>query len=200
MVNGINNRKIKILSKDGPVEALMMTDVEVFAIKAAQKGDEAAWRKLFDLHFGGIYRYGLTLASGRQDCAEEITQQVFFIAARRIGKFDPAKAAFRSWLYGIARNVFMKLEVKQVSQRFHETQILKEQKRQSKPDVSNVEIYDTLGQLPSHYRAILEAKYFERLSVKEIADRNGSSVKAIESLLARARKEFEQIYRRKMKE
>ena len=50
--------------------------------------------------------------------------------------------------------------------------------------------------LPAHYPSVLRAKYESRLSVKEIAARDGVLPKAIESLLARARAAFRDAYRR----
>ena len=44
--------------------------------------------------------------------------------------------------------------------------------------------------LPDHYAEILERKYIDGLSVKEIADRMQIGAKAAESLLTRARKAF----------
>jgi RNA polymerase sigma-70 factor (ECF subfamily) len=85
----------------------MAADSETFAIHAAQGGSEQAWRQLFDRHFDAVYRFCLVLTGTRHDLAEELTQQVFVTAARRIHKFDPSRAAFRVWLYGVARNRLM---------------------------------------------------------------------------------------------
>lgn len=67
----------------------MEADREIFAIRSAQNGDQRAWCILFKWHFEPVYKYCLNLSSGRQDMAEEITQQVFMTAARRIGRFKP---------------------------------------------------------------------------------------------------------------
>jgi RNA polymerase sigma-70 factor (ECF subfamily) len=48
----------------------------------------------------------------------------------------------------------------------------------------------TMSQLPPHYRAALEAKYVEGLSVRDIARALGLSEKAAESQLGRAREAF----------
>lgn len=69
---------------------------ETFAINAAQTGSEQAWRQLFEQHFEAVYRFCIALAGGRYDLAEELAQQVFVIAARRIHRFDPSRATFRA--------------------------------------------------------------------------------------------------------
>jgi RNA polymerase sigma factor (sigma-70 family) len=48
----------------------------------------------------------------------------------------------------------------------------------------------TMAQLPPHYGAALEAKYLRGRSVREIASSLGTSAKAAESLLSRAREAF----------
>ncbi|MGB2864395.1 MAG: hypothetical protein WBC05_13785, partial [Sedimentisphaerales bacterium] len=62
----------------------MNTDFETFAIHDAQTGSEQAWCQLFERHFDAVYRFCVALAGGRNDLAEEVTQQVFVVAARRI--------------------------------------------------------------------------------------------------------------------
>ena len=51
-----------------------------------------------------------------------------------------------------------------------------------------------LDKLPSHYGDVLEWKYIEGYSVKEIASRMGQSPDAVQSLLARAKNAFRDIY------
>jgi hypothetical protein len=59
----------------------METNVELFAVWGAQRGDQEACRDLFEWHFEPVYRYCLNLASGRLEMAEEIAQQAFMTAA-----------------------------------------------------------------------------------------------------------------------
>ena len=51
------------------------------------------------------------------------------------------------------------------------------------PDLS---VHEALARLPAEYRRVLESKYLRRLTMKEIAEADGSSIEAIESLLRRA--------------
>ena len=59
----------------------MNVDFETYAIHAAQRGSEQAWRQLFERHFDAVYRLCFALAGGRDDLAEEMTQQAFVTAA-----------------------------------------------------------------------------------------------------------------------
>lgn len=172
----------------------MEADREIFTIRSAQNGDEKAWRILFEWHFEPVYKYCLSLSSGRQDMAEEVTQQVLMTAARRIGRFKSQKGSFRAWLLGIAKNHFMKTQSREFRHKCYEKQFLKRASKRNKSDDPQLFVYEALAQLPAHYRSVLEAKYLEGLTVNEIAEANGNTPKAIESLLGRARDKFAQVY------
>jgi RNA polymerase sigma factor (sigma-70 family) len=51
-------------------------------------------------------------------------------------------------------------------------------------------VHVALDRLPSHYARVLEWKYLEGYTMKEIAGRIDSTSKAVESLLTRARIAF----------
>jgi len=175
----------------------MDVDSETFTIHAAQNGSEQAWRQLFEQHFDAVYRFCVALAGARHDLAEELTQQVFVTAARRINRFDPGRAAFRAWLFGIARNRNMAIRAGEQRRKRNEESSVKRPSEAVTPRDSDLRVHETLARLPSHHRIVLEAKYLRGLSMKEIAVDSSASVEAIESLLRRARagfaREYEQI-------
>lgn len=174
--------------------ALVNDDVEIFAIKNAQSGDEEAWRSLFEWHFDVIYRYCLNLASGRQTIAEEITQQVFIIAAQRISKFRVTQGTLRAWLLGIAKNRFIKYVSKESRRKAHETKFSTRDPKRENEHLAQHLVYEALARLPLRYRLVLEAKYLQGLTVNQIAETQGYTIKATESLLVRAREKFAKVY------
>jgi len=173
----------------------MEADLEIKAIKGAQTGNEDAWRSLFEWHFESVYKYCLSLAAGRQEMADEIAQQVFTTAARRIGRFKQRQGTFRAWLLGIARNRSMKLQSKELRHREYKKKLLKKTSGSEKVNSGHLLVHKVLAELPVRYRSVLEAKYLRGQTVKQIAEANSSTPKAAESLLARARDKFEEIYR-----
>src|SRR5947209_6432862 len=68
-------------------------------------GDEAAWRLLYGQTFADLYAYVWWRSAGRADLAEEVTQETWLVAVRRLRQFDPQRASFLSWLRGIAANL-----------------------------------------------------------------------------------------------
>ena len=64
-------------------------------------GEQSAYIELYDLYSGLIYRLAYSLLGDRED-AEEVLQDSFEYAFRRLDHFDPRKSAFKTWLYRIA--------------------------------------------------------------------------------------------------
>jgi RNA polymerase sigma-70 factor (ECF subfamily) len=86
---------------DSAEEAYPSNDAELgFLIERCLSGDEAAYRILFERHSGLIYRLAYSLLQNRQD-AEEVLQDSFEYAFRKLADFDEQKSAFTTWLYRI---------------------------------------------------------------------------------------------------
>ncbi len=64
-------------------------------------GDQNAYVELYDLYSGLIYRLAYSLLGDRED-AEEVLQDSFEYAFRRLSRYDARKSAFKTWLYRIA--------------------------------------------------------------------------------------------------
>ena len=72
---------------------------------AVLAGDERAWRTLYDEAFAGLYAYALWRCGGLRDHADDVVQDAWLAAVRRIGRFDPVQGSFAGWLRGIAANL-----------------------------------------------------------------------------------------------
>jgi RNA polymerase sigma-70 factor, ECF subfamily len=158
---------------------------------AVLAGDERAWQTLYDDAFEGLFAYVAWRCGGMRDDAEEIVQETWLIAVRRIRAFDPEQASFLTWLRGIAANL--------LRQRFRRARPRAAlpldvaaddgERRREQAEV----IAHTLAALPERYEAVLRAKYLDEQTVDEIAAEWGETPKAIESLLTRARQAFREI-------
>ncbi|MFZ5643683.1 MAG: RNA polymerase sigma factor [Bacillota bacterium] len=69
--------------------------------RAAQ--DPAVFIKIFDHFLPRIYKY-IRYRIGSQDEAEDLTSRVFELALANIGRYNPDRAPFRSWIFTIAHN------------------------------------------------------------------------------------------------
>ena len=63
-------------------------------------GEQAAYADLYAFYSGMVYRLAYSLLQDSGD-AEEVLQDSFEYAFRRLDHFDPRKSAFKTWLYRI---------------------------------------------------------------------------------------------------
>lgn len=162
--------------------------------EAVLAGNQSAWRALYERHFSMLYGYAFHRAGRDEHRADEIVQETWLVAVRRIADFDPCRGAFEGWLKGIADHVLQNQRRRWLRDRSADGQVISERAGPD-PDAT-AETRELLAlaltALPASYQAVLHAKYQEQLTVREIADRLGHTSKAVESLLSRARAAFRQ--------
>src|ERR1700722_18794447 len=119
-------------------------------------GDAAAWRALYDGAYAELWTYVVWRSAGLRDLAEDVTQETWLIAVRRIGDFDPKRARFVTWLRGIAAHV---LANHLRSRRRHPEQLLAEPADGEVDRRDDAElIARALAELPERSEAVLKAK------------------------------------------
>jgi RNA polymerase sigma-70 factor (ECF subfamily) len=69
---------------------------------AILRGDELAWQSLYDESFEAIWKYVEWRCGGNRSMAEDVVQETWVVAVKRIRDFMPQKASFTTWLCGIA--------------------------------------------------------------------------------------------------
>ncbi len=161
---------------------------------AVLAGDEQAWRTWYEESFPGLSAYVSWRCAGWHDLADDVIQETWLTAVRRIRAFDPGRGSFVNWLRGIAANVLRN----QLRRRVRQGRALPARNgtagRPADETHRAEQIARALAALPEHYEAVLRAKYLEQNSVVEIAAARRESPKAVESLLTRARQAFRAAY------
>jgi len=161
-------------------------------------GDERSFRAWYDAAAPRVYAYLLSRCS-TVAVAEELTQQTFIAAIRAAETFDGRESSV-PWLIGIARHLlaghFRTLEREE---RRHQRMVLRELAvGEEGAEWARLRRRDAVSRalrgLPAMQRAVLVLRFFDRLSVKDIAAEIGRSDGATESLLGRARVAFERAY------
>jgi RNA polymerase sigma-70 factor (ECF subfamily) len=166
---------------------------------AVLRGDEGAWRVLYDRYFDAIHAYVDWNGRNAGERAEDLVQDSWMIAVRTIPRFDPSRSTFGAWLRGIAHNVIRNAARKGRGARGMVP--LDESAAGLAPAVRATalgapeSVATALAALPETYREVLSAKYQDGLAVTEIAAASGRTAKAVESLLVRAREAFRRAYR-----
>jgi RNA polymerase sigma factor (sigma-70 family) len=164
--------------------------------EAVLAGSETAWRALYEANFDALYAFVWHRAGRQTHRADEIAQETWLVAVRRIADFDPAHAPFEAWLKGIAANVLR--NHRRRWQRDSRTGSLNPDQAPQSDGLSEAgeQMALALSGLPARYQAVLRAKYEEKLTVIEIGQRLGSTAKAVESMLSRAREALRRAYTR----
>jgi RNA polymerase sigma-70 factor (ECF subfamily) len=161
---------------------------------AALNGDEPAWAELFHDAHDTVFRYAVWRCGGRADLAEDVVQEAWLLAARKLAAFDPARGRFAGWVCGLAANVARAVVRSRLrsARRLAAVPVPVSDEPDHDPEVVAV----ALAALPAEYEQVLRGKYFDRRSVSEMAAELGRTPKAVESLLSRAREAFREEYRR----
>lgn len=73
-------------------------------LRQLAKGNESAFRTLYERYQGRIYRFALHM-SGNAATAEETTQEVFLALMGKPKGYDAGKGSLAGYLFGIARNI-----------------------------------------------------------------------------------------------
>lgn len=86
-----------------PVEdAAEPSDPEL--VERARGGEREAFGFLYRRHQAYVYRFARAM-TGSSSLAEDVVQEVFLALMRDLDRYDAGRAALRTYLFGIARNV-----------------------------------------------------------------------------------------------
>lgn len=69
-------------------------------IARCQRGEQAAFATVYDRYAPSLYRLAYSVLLVEQD-AEDVLQESMVYALRNLSRYDPARGAFRTWLYTI---------------------------------------------------------------------------------------------------
>jgi RNA polymerase sigma-70 factor (ECF subfamily) len=168
---------------------------------AVVAGDAAAWRSWYADNFDRLAAYARWRCGGLADLADDVIQETWLTAVRRLRRFDPDRGPFFAWLCGIAANAARNAIRARRRQRNRTRPLVHtDDAPAGAPDPAAVEkaerVAMALAELPEHYEAVLRAKYLDQLSVDAIAAQRNETPKAVESLLTRARQAFREAYQK----
>ena len=134
---------------------------------AVLAGDVSAWRAWFAEHFDRLAAYVRWRCGGLADLADDVTQDVWLTAVRRLRSFDPDRGPFFGWLFGIAANATRNaLRPRRRYERRARPLGPTDDLPASGADPVALEkaerVATALAELPDHYEAVLRAKYLDR--------------------------------------
>ena len=162
-------------------------------INSIASGDRKAFHELYELFCDKVYNTALSYSQNEQD-AEEIAQDVFTNIFRNASKFK-GDAAVSTWIYRITVNTslnfikrkkrfaFLKVGKPDIDKPdFEHPGVLLENKENA------VVLFGAIDMLPDSQKTAFILSFVEELPRQEVADIMNISLKAVESLLQRAKK------------
>lgn len=159
------------------------------------------FREIFETHKKLVFNLALSYVQNIED-AEEITQDVFFKVHQNLNKFEQ-KSEVKTWIYRITINTSLDfLKAKKTKKRFaFFTSLFHTESNEPIFEVSNFNhpgvelenkeatenIFRLINQLPERQKTALILSKIEGKPQSEIAEVMNLSIKAVESLLQRAK-------------
>jgi RNA polymerase sigma-70 factor (ECF subfamily) len=163
-------------------------------VARARDGDTRAFEALVRRYQGPIYRLAVRMLNDAGE-AEDVTQEVFVTAWRRLPGIQEAKAV-RAWLYRIATNRCLNiLRARKLTAPLQE-ETMPAASQAASPEARAeaherlVALRAALGQLTAEQRACWLLREVEELSYAEIAGILHTTPQAVRGRLARARAEL----------
>jgi len=177
------------------------------AIQQAKKNEQKAFNFLLNTFWDDVYGFQLKRIQNEND-AEDVTIQTF---SRAFDKIDTYKEEykFKTWLITISKNIHIDL--------------LRKEKRSISTDISKDDensLFQILDETPSaedkliteqnlakllrdikklkpHYQEVINLRYFQELSYKEISTKLNEPINNVKVKLLRAKKLLAEIIQKK---
>jgi RNA polymerase sigma-70 factor (ECF subfamily) len=160
-------------------------------IERVLAGDVAAERALYEAHVDRVFRLAFRM-SGREDLAQDFTQDAFIRAFERLHEFR-GDAAFSTWLHTIAVSVTLNGMRRVKTQRERETELdgmVAELpgagRREAEPDLKR-RMAAAIDALPEGYRTVFLMHDVEGYTHEEIGAALGVQPGTSKAQLSRAR-------------
>ncbi len=172
-------------------------------IRAAKSGSQPAFNFLLDTFWNDVYGFQLKKTHNEYE-AEDITIQTFSKAFNKIGTFDE-NYSFSTWLIAISKNVHIDLiRKKNSSIRAKTTSGDNEKVYKIADETPTIEdklikeqhleqLLTDIKQLKPHYQEVINLRYFQEKSYKEIAETLQEPMNNIKVKLLRAKKLLAEI-------
>ena len=171
-------------------------------IKKAKEGQQIALSFLLDHFWNDVYGFQLLRTQNEND-AEDITLRSFSKAFDKIDTYKE-KHSFSTWLIAISKNLHVDLIRKRNRQRADEMEADAEMVKKVVDDAPTVEdqlineqnlshLLRDIKNLKPHYQKVINQRYFNEMSLAEIATELDEPINNIKVKLLRARKLLAEI-------
>jgi RNA polymerase sigma-70 factor, ECF subfamily len=145
---------------------------------------EDSMRALYRTYGSELYGFALSCLGDRGH-AEELVQEVFTRVWRHAESFDPERASFRTWLYGIARNAIIDLKRRQSVRPALAAHVDTEEQGAADDSFESAllrwQVGAALERLTPEHRQVIRLAHFQGLTLREISERTGIPLGTVKS-------------------
>src|SRR3954453_7013460 len=146
---------------------------------------EESMRALYRTYGSELYGFAVS-ALGDRGQAEELVQEVFTRVWRHAQSFDPDKASFRTWLYGIARNAIIDQKRRAAVRPALPAHAVDDDERGTiDKSLENAllrwQVNAALERLTPEHRQVIRLAHFQGLTPRESAERPGLPLGTVKS-------------------
>ncbi len=167
------------------------------AINKAKQNDQIAFNFLLDTFWNDVYSFQLMRTQNEND-AEDITIQTFSKAFDKIDTYDD-NYKFKTWLITISKNIHIDLVRKQKktiqnTSKDSEDNYLEIIDDSPTPEDKIIteqnlaKLLRDIKKLKPHYQKVINLRYFQELSYKEISEELNEPINNVKVKLLRAKK------------
>lgn len=168
-------------------------------IRAAQRGDLAAYERLVLRHQSAVRAFAAVRIASRGD-AQDLAQETFVIAWKKLGSFDP-DTPLGPWLRTIVHKLVLnhrrKFRAEGVGGHAELEELLSERSAETASE-RLAALRQCLAEIGGPALALLEERYVDGVSVKEIATKSGRGYSALTMQLFRLREILAECIRQRM--
>ena len=154
----------------------------------SDRGEETM-RTLYRTYGGELYGFAFN-ALGDRGMAEEVVQDVFTRVWRHADSFDPDRASFRTWLYGIARNAVIDLKRRgavRPALPAHADELPEPVADDSiERALLGWQVSTALARLTPEHRQVIRLAHFQGMRLREIAEQTGLPLGTVKSRVSYA--------------
>ena len=187
----------------------MVETSEAALVRLVARKNQAAFKKLLNMHLSGINRYTVRMI-GNASNAEDITQEVFLRLWTRADSYKPEASKLSTWLHNIAHNLCIDYfrknnrfiqdssEIYETEENLHLASVSAlphgiatsgsdEPEHELAKKTRDHDVKKALMTLPERQRSAIIMCHYQGVSNKDAAHIMEVSVDALESLLSRGR-------------
>ncbi len=174
-------------------------------ITEAQNGNQKAFNSLLNTYWKDLFLFQYKKCHN-EDEAEDITIKTFARAFDKISSFNP-KYKFKTWLYTISNNLYIdhlrKQKTETVSINKNSPAIHRIMDEEPSPadqliqEQNLAQLKAFIRKLKPHYQEVINLRYFQESSYKEISERIDEPMNNVRVKLLRAKKLLAEIIKNK---